>query len=1517
MTASYRRSAPRPDRAVERDACGIGFVANTAGTPERRVIDLALEGLARLRHRGGVAADDQTADGAGVLFPIPRGFLAREVGFARGSADRLGLLMLFIVDRRSTGEVCAAVEKACGQERLEVTLWRPVPLEPAVLGEYARATQPRILQAVLRAPATDTPDRSEQRAHRARRRMEALALAADRDVYVASCSFATVTYKALAAAHLLSRFYPDLRDPELQAPFAIFHQRYSTNTAPTWARAQPFRMLCHNGEINTIAGNANRMRAREGTLGLAGSVEERLFTPSFDELGSDSAILDEVTELMAKEGGDGWTGRDIRRVIASLVPPAWEGMTGIDPDRRGFHRWHGSLMEPWDGPAALVFTDGVQVGVALDRNGLRPLRSWDCDDGIVVCASEAGIVDLPEGVRVRRGKIGPGQMYVVDPRSGGVQSDPLRDAIAERPWADWIREHRVVPPPEAPRARPLGASERLALQILHGYTREDLSLILRPSAAHAKEPTFSMGDDTPLAVLSRHERSFFNHLRQRFAQVTNPAMDHLRERWVMSLRVLLGPRAPLLIDRPDAAALIELESFFLWNTPVGRRLDATWRVGRGPEGLRRAVRRLASEAVSAVRDGEQAIVVSHARSGWQRAPIPSVLAVGAVNTALTHEALRTQCSLLADVDDVRESHDVACLLAVGAEAIRPGLAAATVEGLAVDNGHDPTEALEGFREAIEDGVRKILAKLGISCVQSYIGAEAFDLLGLDAEIARTCFVSTASPLGGRGFDDVGAAVLRRHDEAFRVADPALANPGYVKFRRGGEHHATEPMVVRSLHRFADPALQRLRTTAAGRDTKDDDVRLAHALNRALADPDRPEFYERYAAAVHGRPPTSIRDLLSLVPAEVPVPLEEVEPASSIVRRFSTGAISHGSISAEAHETLALAMNSIGARSNTGEGGEDPSRYRTAKNSAIKQIASARFGVTPEYCAFAEELQIKIAQGSKPGEGGQLPSHKVTAEIARLRHTQQGVALISPAPHHDIYSIEDLAQLVFDLKQVSPDAAVSVKLVAEEGVGTIAVGVSKALADVVHIAGADGGTGASPLSSIKNAGSPWELGLIEAQHQLAESGLRSRVRLRVDGGLKTGRDVIVAALLGADEFSFGTAALLAEGCLMVRTCHLDTCPVGIATQRPELRAKFAGTPEMVVAFMTAVAEEVRGFLSCLGLRTVDEAIGRVDRLRTRSDDGRSGRLDLRPLLRKPRGDRRFTGSGAGPRPVSTLGDLAHEAAWPAIVDGRRMEMALPIANTDRAVGARLGGAIQKRFGDQQPPGSAAFRFVGTAGQSFGAFLARGVDLSLRGEANDYVGKGMGGGRIAIFAPDDDAGEPWLAGNTVLYGATGGELFVAGRAGERFGVRNSGATAVVEGVGDHAAEYMTGGAIVVLGPVGENLAAGMTGGELFVHDPDGLLADRVNPELVELRSPGVEALARLHALVQRHVTLTGSVKAAALLQDWVRTRDAIRHVVPRPDLAAIVRVQEGAESRRDGSTADDDDDVPGPMVTVTSS
>jgi glutamate synthase (ferredoxin) len=1007
-----------------------------------------------------------------------------------------------------------------------------------------------------------------------------------------------------------------------------------------------------------------------------------------------------------------------------------------------------------------------------------------------------------------------------------------RRLARKRPYARWLRA-AVEPFPAGVPVEP--PTESLtARQIAVGFTREDLSLLLRPSAATGHEPTSSMGDDTALPPLAGRPRPVSSYLRQRFAQVTNPPIDHLRERSVMSLRTLLGARAPLLGEHPRAARLLELESFFVFPSAVwelARRGAVLAAAFDEREGLRAACRRLADEAAAT----DAALLVVEVRG------IPSVLAVGSVHQRLVAEGRRTQVSIVVDCDEPREAHDFACLIAYGADAVCPRLALETIAALAAEDklGGDhpsPAEAQLRFQEAVEDGVLKIMSKMGVADIASYRGAQLFEAVGLAQDVVDACLTGTASSIGGVGFAELEREVLqlRRPSE--------LENPGYVKFRKGGEPHATSPPVVDALQK------------------------AAHALRRG--------DYDRFAALVNERPPLELRDLLDFA-RDAPIPLEEVESAETIVRRFSGGAMSHGSLSAEAHETVARAFNRLGARSNSGEGGEDPARFRTDANSRIKQVASGRFGVTPEYLAYADELQIKIAQGSKPGEGGQLPGHKVTAEIARLRHTQAGVELISPPPHHDIYSIEDLAQLVFDLKQANPAAAVSVKLVSSAGVGLVAAGVAKALADVIHIAGADGGTGASPLSSIKHAGAPWELGLADTQRTLVESGLRGRVRLRADGGLKTGRDVLVAGLLGADEVSFGTALLIAEGCLLVRSCHLDTCPVGIATQRPDLRAKFAATPEAIEAYLLFVAEEVRSRLAALGLRSFAEAVGRADLLRRReTPERRSASLDVSRLLRSPRGafaeERQLEADGG------ELGERLLADAAVILDEERIVDLYYAIENRDRAVGARLGVEVGRRFGAGSPPGRVRARFEGSAGQSFGAFLAAGAELELVGEANDYVGKGMSGGRVVVLPPRNDAGEPVLVGNAVLYGATGGELFCAGRAGERFAVRNSGATAVVEGVGDHACEYMTGGTVVVLGEVGLNAAAGMSGGELYVLDEVGWLPLRLNTGLVTAeRSAGDE----LRALLERHLRHTGSACAAALLERWDERASLFWRVVPR--------------------------------------
>ena len=1433
------------------------------------------------------------------MLPIPNQFFVEDAGRAGirlAASTRLGVITVFLSnapgeqgegERRLSRQL---IDEACAAEKVDLLGWRLVPSDQEALGDAARRSAPRIEQAIIGVSRQITDLEAEARCYRARKRAEQSLRPVRVRCYIASMSFRTITYKAMCAADQLAAFYPDLRDPTVVASFAIFHQRYSTNTAPSWERAQPFRLLCHNGEINTIQGNVNHMRAREGRLGTAHLAPESVLAPVIDDDGSDSAMLDNALELLVRGG------RDIRHALAMLVPEAWEGFD-VDPAVRDFYRYHACLMEPWDGPAGLIFTDGVRVGAALDRNGLRPLRYAAAEDGFMACASEAGAVDLSGHGQVRRGKLGPGQMLCVDPeRDGFEDNETIKSRLAaRRPYGEWVDDR--LQPQTSGEPMTEQPADLVARQAAFGYTKEEFTFVLHPMAKQGHEPILSMGDDTAPSVLAQRPRPLYSYFKQRFAQVTNPPIDHLRERLVMSLRTHLGPQAPLLWEDPAAARLLQLDSFLLYPSGVEAlsglgepfttaTLDATFPIGDGASGLQPACDRIARDADRAVRAGAGILIISDAAVDAHRAPIPALLAVGAVHQRLTRAGLRSRASLVVQTDEAREVHHIVCLLGYGADAICPRLAFQSV-GI--------PEAQERYRHAIEEGTLKVLAKMGISTIASYQSAQIFEILGLDAEVVSACFAGTPSPIGGATFADLGAEVLARHAAGFEHPTPALVSPGFFKHhKQGTEFHATNPDVVDALH---ETVTQK-------------ELAAAHALQRAVASgPNGNGYasYERFARLVHDRPPTHPRDLLAIRPAGPLVPVNSVEPVTSIVRRFSTGAMSHGSIAAEAHETVAIAMNRLGGKSNTGEGGEDPARFRTRgssidRNSRIKQVASGRFGVTPEYCVFADELQIKMAQGSKPGEGGQLPGHKVTDEIARLRHTQAGIALISPPPHHDIYSVEDLAQLIYDLKQVNPLASVSVKLVAEAGVGTIAAGVVKGLADVIHIAGADGGTGASPLSSIKNAGMPWEIGLAETQQILRWSGLRGRVRLRVDGGIKSGRDVVIAALLGADEVSFGTAALLAEGCIMVRTCHLDTCPVGIATQRPELRAKFAGTPEMLEAYLTHVAEEVRHILAGLGLRSLDEAIGRVDLLAQRPSGGhRADRIDLGALLHDDAPEpRRFVRALPIQRPSSRLGDRVCLDAVGSIRTGKTIELSYPIENGDRAVGARLGGMLAMEFGTEEPPGLARMTFTGAAGQSFGAFLGHGAEFILVGEANDYVGKGMAGGRIIIRPPDNDAGDPHLLGNTVLYGATSGELFCAGRAGERFAVRNSGASAVVEGAGDHAAEYMTGGTIVILGSIGHNLGAGMTGGEVFVYDAGIGLPMMVNGELVDAHRLGgehhllAEQGLRLHSLIERHAAYTGSAIAMAILDDW---HTAIHHfwrVAPKTDVALI-------ESRHEGTVA----------------
>nr|MBO2477930.1 glutamate synthase large subunit [Bacillota bacterium] len=1514
IAQAARRTQLLYDRSqAERDACGVGFIATTrggAGAETAKVLPMAIEALRRLNHRGGIGADGTTGDGAGIMTQIPHEFFLRELAQLGCSVPlekgELGVGMFFV--SRETGAYARLqqlVAQLAPEEGLQVLGWRDVPVCPEALGEHAARTRPHIGQLFVRRPAGDDALGFERRLFRFRRKLERALGDAKLDACVVSLSGRTVVYKGLLIASQLAAFFPDLSDPEYRTAFALFHQRYSTNTTPAWRRVQPFRMLAHNGEINTIHGNANWMAAREAALrsDALGDVDLR---PVLEAGHSDSGMLDNAVELLTL------AGRDVRHVLMMLIPEAWEGIAGMDQARRDFYRYHSCLTEPWDGPAAIVFSDGRWVGARLDRNGLRPLRYILTEDGFVIAGSEVGIASIePERV-VERGRLGPGQMIAVDLEAERVYKDQdIKAEIATRkPYGEWLGRHmvslaRIAAPsghgapaavnahangkvpgnhaaaPTGEVADGRGEAQLTQHQLAFGYTSEELIVVLRPMAEDGKEPGGSMGDDTALAVLSYQPRPLFHYFKQRFAEVTNPPIDHLRERLVFSLRTLLGARDNLLAERPEAAALIELPGPVLLGHEMQAleelarrdtrfplaRLDTVFPVAGGPEELARALARVVREAEAAVDDGARLLVLCDRKVDEAHAPIPSLMAVGAVHHHLIRRGKRMLCSIIVESGEPREVHHIAALLGYGASAVYPYLALETVAAMRYkDEALTPQAAQERFRKACEEGLLKVMSKMGISTVDGYTGAQTFEAVGLADEVVQTCFPGTPSVVKGNGFADIARVVLAWHEKAFPQAGK-LDSYGFYKPRKGGEHHDFTPETARKLHEAV--GLKSPDSSGFGvgpsRAAYDEWVRMVNAL------------------------PSQLRSALTFRSDRRPIALDEVEPVEAIVKRFSTAQMSLGSLSPEAHEVLAIAMNRLGARSGSGEGGEDPERFGTERNSAVKQVASGRFGVTPAYLASAAEIQIKIAQGSKPGEGGQIPGDKVTPLIARLRKTTPGVALISPPPHHDIYSIEDLAQLIYDLKAANPEAEISVKLVAQTGVGTIAAGVAKGGADVIVISGHSGGTGSSPLNSIKNAGLPWEIGLAETQQALLDNNLRHRVGLRVDGGLKSGRDVVIAALLGADEFSFGTAAMIAEGCVMARVCHNNTCPAGVATQRPDLRAKFVGKPENVMAYMLFVAQEVREILAGLGYRSLQEIIGRTDLLeQVRTGHPAFARLDLSPLLGVPAGcedrpRRRVLARNDLLRPHPPDGTLRADAALliyaaPAMALGKDVEVELPIANTDRAVGATLAFAIARCWGDRGlPKGSIHVTFRGSAGQSFGAFLPPGVRFTLIGEANDYVGKGLAGGEIVVrpfdgtrYAPHEHV----IMGNTVLYGATGGTLFACGRAGERFAVRNSGCLAVVEGTGDHACEYMTGGTVVILGPTGYNVAAGMTGGELFVLDETGVLPGRINAELVSFGPVDEVDGKRLLAIVQRHYELTGSPKARALLADW---RAALRRFV----------------------------------------
>ena len=1471
-----------PDQ--ERDACGVGFVADVSGKRGYRILDLALECVTNLTHRGALDADAKTGDGAGVLFQLPQAFFVAEAGRLGANVERpedLGVAMVFLPGR--DGEAAArcreALERAAANHGLATFGWREVPIDPSELGASAARSQPRIEQFILGRRPGLSDEEFERALYLVRKEAERWAAAEGiADFYVPSLSHRTLVYKGLLVAHQLKKFYQDLRNPQFETSLAVFHQRYATNTFPDWVRAQPFRLLAHNGEINTRQGNKNWMRAREPELHskLWGDQLGQL-KPIIQAGGSDSMELDNVLEAVVL------SGRDPLHALMMLIPEAWENMPNMPRARRDFYEYHACVSESWDGPASIAFSDGVFVGATLDRNGLRPARYQLTSDGLIVMGSEVGMLALDEERIVQKGRLGPGQIIAVDTARGKLlTNDEIKDEVVSRqPYGEWVREHRVHLDDylKTCSIETVSPDHNLAQQqVVFGYTREELQYVLKPMAGDGKEPVGSMGDDTALAVLEKRRKLLPYYFKQKFAQVSNPPIDPIREELVMSLDVYLGQRRSLFEETPEHARLLHLTSPLMVNEEMdavrdldngsfaAETLPCLFPVARGPDGLKPALECLCRAASDAIDRGKNILVLSDRSVDAASAPIPMLLAVGAVHHHLIREGRRMRASLVVETAEARDVHQIALLIGYGASAVNPYLAFETVAGMffsgAFRDTPDVNKALSNYQSAVDAGVLKIMSKMGISPVSAYQGAQIFEAVGLGPEVVDAAFAGTPSRVGGIGFREIAEDVLERHHHAFAAEDGVrIEDGGFYKFRRDGDYHGFNPDMVRSLHRAMEGD-----------------------------DPD-PADYEEYRRLVEAREaPAALRDLLRFKKG-APIPLDEVQPIGDIMKRFATGAMSLGALSPEAHETVAIGMNRIGGKSDTGEGGEESRRYYERRNgdtpnSAIKQVASGRFGVTPAYLAAARELEIKMAQGSKPGEGGQLPGHKVSEYIAAIRHTLPGTPLISPPPHHDIYSIEDLAQLIYDLKMVNPRAKVCVKLVAEEGVGTIAAGVVKGYADLIHISGCEGGTGASPLSSIKNAGLPWELGVAETQQVLVQNDLRSRVVLRTDGGFRTGRDVVVAAMLGAEEYGFGTAALVAIGCQMARQCHLNTCPVVVATQRDDLREKFTGTPDDIVRFFGFVAEEVRQLLAELGYRTLEEVIGRMDLLEPvdELDDARARTLDLRPLLWVPDDGRPLRcQQERNDRAEEILDDQILIDVAQAIEGKGEAKRSYPIRNVNRTVGARVAGEIAHRHRlEGLPEGTIELQFTGSAGQSFGAFCHRGLRLLLTGEANDYVGKGMGGGEIALRPSPDatfESHENVIMGNTVLYGATGGSLFAAGRAGERFAVRNSGGKAVVEGVGDHGCEYMTEGVVVILGETGRNFGAGMSNGIAYVLDEHGDFASKLNPELVALKRVNApEDVEMVQALIQRHVQLTESRRGREVLEHWERYQPLFWKVAP---------------------------------------
>ncbi|HEU5421618.1 MAG TPA: glutamate synthase large subunit [Streptosporangiaceae bacterium] len=1498
------RSQGLYDPRNEHDACGVGFVADLTGARRHDTVGQALTVLRNLDHRGAKGADPETGDGAGILTQIPDELFRSACGFelpAPGSyAAGLAFLPAGAPARR---QALAVIDAIAADEGLVVLGRRDVPHDPASCGAGARAALPWLAQLFVAGQAGESGLDLDRRAFCLRQRAER-----ETGCYFASLSSATIVYKGMLTALQLEPFYPDLTDPRYASALALVHSRFSTNTFPSWPLAHPYRMVAHNGEINTIRGNRNWMRAREALLDTpligpdaAGRGFERLL-PVLDESASDSASFDACLELLHLGG------RSLPHAVLMMIPEPWENNERMDPARRAFYGFHSALMEPWDGPALVAFTDGTVVGAVLDRNGLRPGRYWVTSDGLVVLASEVGVLDLDPASVVRKGRLQPGRIFLADTAAGRIIEDEevKAELAAQYPYEDWLHAGQLHLDQLPGRTRELPDSRALLTQQQEfGYTEEELRVLLSPMARTGAEPVGSMGTDTPLAVLSDRPRLIFDYFSQLFAQVTNPPLDAIREELVTSLAATVGPETNLFSPGPASCRQVVLPYPVLSETDLAKIvhvnddgdlpgfaahvIDGRYPVAAGGAGLRRRLAEIRAEVSAAIAGGARFIVLSdRAGPGQQRlAPIPSLLLTGAVHHHLIRERTRSLAGLIVETGDARECHHIALLIGYGAAAVCPYLAIDSVEELASRGVLDvpPAQAGANLIRALGKGLLKIMSKMGVSTVASYTGAQIFEAVGLGSEVIGECFAGTSSPLGGVGFDELAAEASQRHARAFppRGARPAhrrLETGGDYQWRREGEPHLFSPEAV---------------------------FRLQHATRSGRAD-----IFREYTRLVDDQAERlmTLRGLLRIRGidepggARPPVPVEEVEPAAEIMKRFATGAMSYGSISAEAHETLAIAMNRIGGRSNTGEGGEDARRFTPDENgdlrrSAVKQVASGRFGVTSEYLVNADDLQIKMAQGAKPGEGGQLPGHKVYPWIAATRHSTPGVGLISPPPHHDIYSIEDLAQLIHDLKNANPRARVHVKLVAEPGVGTVAAGVSKAHADVVLISGHDGGTGAAPLTSIKHAGAPWELGLAETQQTLLRNDLRDRIVVQVDGQLKTGRDVLVAALLGAEEFGFATAPLVVAGCVLMRVCHLDTCPVGVATQNPQLRQRFTGKPEFVVNFFEFLAQQVREYLAALGFRSVAEAVGHAELLDTARATAhwKAAGLDLSPVLHvppAPRGSRHCVG-GQDHGLDKALDNTLILLAEGALEQGAPVRLELPVRNVNRTVGTMLGSEVTRRWGGAGlPDDTIDVSLTGSAGQSLGAFLPRGITLRLSGDANDYLGKGLSGGRI-IAAPDPAAGfaaeQHVIAGNVIGYGATSGEIFLRGVVGERFCVRNSGATAVAEGTGDHGCEYMTGGRVVVLGPVGRNFAAGMSGGIAYLLDPDPGL---VNTEMADLE-PADEDADALAGLIRRHLAETGSAVAGHLLADWPAALPRFRRVMPR-DYKRVLAAARRAE--RDG-------------------